>query len=606
MTKRPTPPPDLDAFRSEPDLEKRNRLLLDWLDDEHRAALYDLINRNGGYLEFPSRDTGHRENESFGLQVQRAPINVGHKMVRLVTERNQIETILGDEGAEYSNRVYAELGGGSFMLALDPALDPASATGRPESCPAHKIQRAAYYECFADRHEDLLKVSHAACRAASIMAFKAQDLDLAAFAEQAAVRFCQKLMGYSFTDYPFLETQLRAAYRGLVHQVAGRHFVTDPIVLRGAREALGRLLTRTSKLIAAYAAADEDELKGCEDPDLTGVMLPMLRRLAEMSGVLNGEQRAVLAVGAIAGTVGNVQAAACIVVKALFASESLWEQARELALSESGEEPTGKFGAWKKLLQGPLRENPPIPLLPRLKIDGRGELQHEVILALGGGTAARPSTGDEDTLIWGQPGTHFCTGISLAWPLVVEIVRQVMRLPGLAQALDPVDATVIGLKKTWGFACDRYPLTYRREHRLVQSSLNVAMRLRSPVRESADHIREVIRAGAPRIEQLLRESRLVHFAWFELIENDSTLVLHTVYDGPFAAYVHHFALRAGDLFDALFAWIESPPPMPVQKFPNEFVAHIQRFDRGPLTGYFYSAYPKLDTANAVRQPLSWP
>ena len=110
-----------------------------------------------------------------------------------------------------------------------------------------------------------------------------------------------------------------------------------------------------------------------------------------------------------------------------------------------------------------------------------------------------------------------------------------MLLPGLAERLDAQDASVMGLKKTWGFICESYPLVYRRERRVAQATLNVAMRLKAPIGDNANRVREVIRTGAPRIEEALRESRHVHFAWFELIEADTVLVLHTVYDGPFTA-----------------------------------------------------------------------
>lgn len=598
MAKRKVDPPDLKAFEAEADLEKRNRMLLDWLDDEHRSLLYKRINEGEGYLDIPSRDTGHRENEPFDLAAPRLPIDVRHGKVRIITNRAKIEEVLSDDGTRYSNRVYAELGGGNFMLALDPSVGPAI-------CPAHKTQRAAYYECFPDNHDLILKLGHAACRAASVMAFKAAEFDLAAFAEQAAARFCEKLMGYSFADYPLLESQSRAAYRGLVHQVVGRHFTSNPLAIKGAKEALARLLARTSELIAAYATDDEDGLRGCEDPDLPAGMKPVLEQLAAFSGQLNGEQRAIVAVGAMVGTVGNVQAAACIAVKALFASDVLWAKARDLALSETGERETGKFGTWKELLEGLLRENPPIPMLPRWDIEAQG--RGEMLLALGGGTQAGAPSGD-DPLIWGMPptGHHNCAGQPLAWPLIVEIVRLVMRLPGLAQGLDAEDASVIGLKKTWGFACDSYPLTYRRDRRVAQSCLNVAMRLRTPVKDSAARVREVIQAGAPRIDRVLRDSGHVHFAWFELTEGDSVLVLHTVYDGPFSAYVQHFALKAGDLFDEIFKYIENAPPTPVDKFPDEFVAHIRRFDRTPLSGYFYSAYPEQDTARVVRHAVTRP
>jgi len=114
-------------------------------------------------------------------------------------------------------------------------------------------------------------------------------------------------------------------------------------------------------------------------------------------------------------------------------------------------------------------------------------------------------------------------------------------------------------------------------------------------------VRDVIRSGAPRIECVLREARHVHFAWFEIVEADTVLVLHTVYDGPIGAYLDQFALRAGDLFDALFQFIEDPPPMPVRKFPNEFVAHLQRYNRQPAMGYFFSAYPNAEVARIIHE-----
>ena len=224
------------------------------------------------------------------------------------------------------------------------------------------------------------------------------------------------------------------------------------------------------------------------------------------------------------------------------------------------------------------------------------------MLALGGGTNGAGAPRGDDPLVWGLPpgGPHHCAGAALAWPLIVEIVRQVMCLPGLAQRLDAEDASVIGLDKTWGFICESYPLVHRRDRRVAQASLNVAMRLKAPVRDNADRVREVIRAGAPRIEEALREARHVHFAWFELIEADTVLVLHTVYDGPFTAYIQDFALKVGEVFDALFACIENAPPSPVDKFPDEFVAHIQRYDRAPAMGYFFSAYPRSEVAQIIR------
>jgi hypothetical protein len=594
-----TQTPDLTDFRDAISDDRRNRMLLAWLaDDKTRAALFKLTNANGGRLCFPSRDATPRHCDCDGFDEPVPAVNPRHAPVTLVTDRVQIEEILLDT-TNYSNRVYSELGGGNFMLAIDPG-------------PLHTAPREAFSACFPHSIPPLLELAHAACQSASVLGLRGPDFDLAQHAEQAGLRFCQLLFGYSATDFPLLEAAIRAGYKALVYQVMERHFITDPTLIPTARMTAAKLLTRTSALIDAYESRDDDVLKGCDDPSRPGSVSPVLKELALLNSAMNGEQRAHLALGSAIGTVGNVQAAVCIAVKALFASpDSLLTKARALARSEcdgaSANAPTGKMAEWIALLSGPLRDNPPIAYLPRISVDRNGRKTGEFLLALGGGSAQYSGRGD-DPLVWGLPkqAKHWCAGQALAWPLIVEVVRQVIALPHLAQGLDPADATVKGLEKRHGFACTSYPLTYRRDRRRAQWCLNVAMRIKSPVRENADQLRQIIRAGAPRIERVLRESRHVHFAWFELIESDTVLVLHTVYDGPFDAYVQHFALRAGDLFDALFSCIEDPPPMPVDKFPHEFAAHLRRYDRAPALGYFFSAYPGSEVARIVRDEARGP
>ena len=589
--------PDIAALQGD-DHYKANGLLREWLsDDEHRQELYRLINEAGGEIEFWSRDVAEPDCECLGVLEPRPVPTTGHRRVRLVTGRDRIEGALGQERSRYSSRAYAELGGGSFMLALDP-----------QTAAAHGEQRDFYRACFpgARDADSIMGLAEAACQAAAIMSLRAPEFDLAAFAEQAALRFCQKLMGYASTDFRLLEGSLRAAYRGLVYQVLGRHFASDPMAIPEAKQAMGKLLARTSALIDAYATNDKDGLKGCDDPAGLPQAQRVLSRLAHGGGGLNGEQRAILAVGAAVGTVGNVQAAVCIAVRALFEDPATLQAVQGLARSTTKSEDRLKRAKelWSWIVDA-LADNPPIPFLPRVLRDDDGRGVREVLLALGGATQR---TNGPDPLIWGMPGSspHACAGEALAWPLVTAIVRHVLALPGLAQTLDPEDASVKGLKKRWGFACESYPLTHQRERRVHQSSLNVAMRLKSPVRDSADRVREVIRSGAPRIEEALRSSRHVHFAWFELVEGETVLVLHTVYDGPFTAYIQHFALKVGDVFDALFECIENPPPMPVDKFPNEFVAHIQRYDRPPAMGYFFSAYPGAEVAHILRDDRANP
>lgn len=597
-------PFDLQAFlNTDARDDSRNRMLLNWLsDDDKRAKLFCQLNRGfEGHTDFPSRDSAPRECDGAGIDKPRKKPVPGHETMTLVTGRDQIDKILRNAvaGKRYSNRVYAELGGGGFMLALDPAAPVAAGVD------AHAAQRKAFCDSFPAEADTLQEIAFAACEAADVMSFRAPDFDLAAYAEQSALRFCQLLMGYAQKDFTLLETSLRAAYKGLVYQVFERHFITDPLVIPEAKRAMGLLLARTSTLIDAYAACDDDELKGCDDPARPDGFTVVLEKLGQIESILNGEQRAIVATGAAIGTVGNVQAAVCIVVKALFADDDLWRQARDLALDrrESRGHRTRCYDAWRQLLSAPLRANPPIPYLPRLEVDKDDNKVREVLLALGGGAQGfRGEPGDDDPLVWGLPGSasHNCAGKALAWPLIIECVRHVLSLPGLEEGRKAENAEIAGLEKRHGFACERYPLTHRRDKLRAQTSLNVAMRIKAPIKDNVDKIRAVIRAGAPRIECLLREARHVHFAWFEIIESNSVLVLHTVYDGPFGAYLQHFALRAGDLFDLLFELIEDPPPMPVHKFPYEFVAHLLRYNRAPAAGYFFSAYPRLEVAQIVR------
>lgn len=586
--------------------DEANRALLKTLsDDRSRAALFKAINESGGQVSFPSRDAarGHRDPDNVDDPLP--PQEPAHSPVLLVTGQDQIRNILKNEGKRYSSRVYAELGGGQFLLAQDPW----------SGC-AHGAQQKALRECLPKCGKVLAELAHRACQAAAVTGLRHADFDLASFAEQAALRYCQMLMGYALKDYKLLESSLRAAYRALVYQVMERHFVSDPTLIPAAKALTAKLQARTSELIDAYWNEDKDALKGTDDPARPPEFSPFLRELAQLDSPLNGEQRAILAVGTAIGSVGNVQAAVCIAVQGLFDLSSLPEKDSDITLMERAKTLAGtdtrraaeKAAEWKQLLAPLLHANPPIPYLPRLMIDETGRKTGEVLLALGGATApeCEHARGHRDDLIWGvEAGSgHWCEGQPLAWPLIIEIVRHVLALPHLAQALDPATGEVEGLKKRHGFACESYPLTHRSDRLRAQSSLNVAMRLKSPSRDHAEHVREIIRAGAPRIEQLLRESRHVHFAWFELIESDTVLVLHTVYDGPFIPYLQHFARQAGDLFDALFEHIEDPPPMPVSQFPHEFAAHIQRYNRAPATGYFFSAYPRAEVPTIVRATRS--
>ncbi len=603
---RPKPPPDVDLARFGAASEyARNRLLIEWLGhDGRRAQLYDEINRTcGGVLPFPSLAQPEQS-----LLPKRAPRDTAFRTAYLVTQRDAIEEALRTPD-KFSNAPYADLGTGGFMLSLDPQ----GAAG-----PRRQFQIDTFRHSFQFSAVEIGVLSNHAFAAVLPTALGRSEFDLAALAEEAATRFCAALFGFAAADFPLLQDALRKGYSALNYQILGRHFVSDPTLLPAADSALARLLQRTATLIDEFQIDDPErprEIEGGEH------LLPRAQRilsaLAHDPGNLTGQERAVLAVGSMVGIVGNVQASVCIALHALLAHAVKtqgkgWDTLREKSLTDAS-----GASIWPWLAEG-LRLNPPVAFLPRVTLDcWRIEGVHipkdaECILALGGATRSsgvdfNPSPGSEiDPLVFGldapkaHRGIHWCLGKHLAEPLIRRICAGVLRLPGLAQQLHPVDGLPVEFEKQWGFGCTSLRLRHRRDTRFVQQPLNVVMRIKTPTASNAQALAAVIRHGAPRIEAVLRESRHVHFAWFEFIDNDSQLVLHTVFDGDFDAYLQHFALVVGDVFDRLFQYIEGAPPLPVNEFPHEFVMTIRRFHRPAAAGYFFSAYPQADAAQITR------
>ena len=376
---------------------------------------------------------------------------------------------------------------------------------------------------------------------------------------------------------------------------------------------------------------------------------PLLKGWAEAPSPLSGQQITTLVVGLLAGIVGNVQASVCIAIDAL--------------LGQADPLPSDLKAFLPSAVARALEANPPAPFLPRLVVkdvklpSGRFlPAGRQCILAIGGGTARQrgpaadptasattsdpaaarasvpapapapaharapapatataPGTGRAhlrlpvDPLVFGLlpdgqggEGLHWCLGAYMVWPLIEQTARHVLTLPGLARRMDPADGEPLKLEKRWGFACEQQPLEYRRDRCRVQQPLQVVMRIKTPVAANAARLRQIIRDGAPKVERALRQARHVHFAWFQLIDDETHLALQTVYDGDFDAYIQHFALQVDDLFDQLFECIEGAPPLPVSLYPEAFVETIRRFHRPPLGGYFFSAYPAAEVWNLLR------
>ncbi|SHM62666.1 hypothetical protein [Rhizobacter sp. OV335] len=601
----------------------RNRMLFDWLCDwrdlrphdpqslpAQRDALFEaLLKRSDlkGVLTFRSRAIHHLSEYEPKDSLAGEDPTFGHKNVHLVMRAEDIAFVLRNEGKAFSNEAYNKLGSGTFLLGLDDEK-------------MRRRQREAAKVALGYSGSTVSQLAALAFDEAAPISLRAPHFDLAELAEQAALRFCSRLFGFATGDYPLLEKALRGAYMALTHQILGRHFVSDPVPLAVARDAMGLLFARSCELIDEYQRDPENLPTGVDlRIDLVHGFDPAMQLLARDAGDLSGEELGVMVVGVMAGMVGNVQAAVCSALYEFFRN-GLVEPLRNKLRDK--EDP---LDLWPWIAEA-LRLNPPAAYLPRrvtadIELPGKARLakNNECVLSIvaalraegtvfqgafdGKGEVSTKPPAEAHPLIFGLDGgpsphgLHSCIGNMLVRPLVSEIVRRVLLLRGLAEAIDPEDGTVAGLERRWGFTCKRYPLSCRLDR---QHALNVSMRVKSPIAVHAEMLRLVIRAGAPRIEWALRESRHIHFAWFEFIENDNRLVLHTVYDGLFESYIEHFALAVGELFDKIFEHIEDPPPMPVNKYPGAFIDLIRRNDRPVAAGYFFSAYPAAETAQIRR------
>ena len=531
------------------------------------------------------------------------PAAKGHRRVHLVAGRAAVCQAL--QNTELTQAPYTPLGGASFMLALE-------ATGAGSD---HQRQR--------DHAEQLLRhypdaaidpVAECAVQHAFVTALVRDRFDLAALAEQIGVRFCGLWFGFAAPDHGAIQAAATAGYRALVHQIIGRHFGADATVLPQARAAMAQLTARASALLAAYAELPHapgetaghmphrrERMKwpeGVEPPSdwgLSAMGPPLLQTMVQRPADFSIHELATMAVGLVVGTVGNVQASVCLVMQQLLACPSRLEAARKLARGDDK-------AAFDREVAGWLHQTPPVAFLPRRAREGFSLAPgHDVgpgedvilWLASAGGTAAAPGC-PRHGLAFTEGHRHGCIGQRPAQRLVVAALRALLALPSLAEAIHPVHGRPEGLRQRWGFACLSYPLVHQRARRLAQQPLNVVMRVKAPVEHHAEAIRRVIAVGAPRIERALRESRHVHFAWFEFLDQGRLLALHTVYDGDFDGYVEHFALKVDDLFDRLFEHIEGAPPLPVAENPGAFVDVIRHHNAPPVHGYFFSAYPRCE------------
>jgi hypothetical protein len=597
---------DLDALSG----EQANRLIFDWWCDETDRPLF-IDSLQGKPTFVPSRTP--LQNDPAPLMTTPAP--QGRRLIVLLSDPADVRRALTRHD-EFSNIPYAALGGASFLLAQDPGPGYGGIDW-------HAQQQALIDEALRYYHAVALRaLAQQAVQQAELTSLAQPTFDLAHFAEQAALRYFGILFGYGFQDHVLLEEACRSTYRALQYLAIGQHFVTEPLTLPAAQQALGRLATRTSDLMEAYTRLERSPRRygpssaGRSWPDgvqpwselgLNSLGDPLLKRVAVQPGLLSGRDRAVVAATLLAGTLGNVQSAVCLLVQSLLEGDPAdLKQHRNIKDVKSLEDQLlPRLGCW-----------PPVPVVPRrtrVRVDVAGGVTLPVdtdclVLLRAGLNPGCPHQPPPSPWIWGDvpeirdeaPATHPCLGRDLATPLIAALVHRTLKLRGLRQTRDLLTAEPLKVERLWGFACVRQPLSFDRDQVRAQQNLIVSMRVKAPISENVVHLRRLIAAAIPRIDDVLSSFGSVHFAWFEFSDDDTRLVLRTIYDGSFEAYLEHFARRAGDLFDGLFEYLEEAPPRPVAEHPHEFVECIRSHNRAPLASYLYSAYPRTQ-AEQIRR-----
>ena len=600
----------LDDFaRLASDSVKQNELLFDWLsDDLKRKELYDeLREKEFPILQFKSllrsRNGGEWSMED----------------VYLVSRQDQVEAAL----KHYSVEPYSKLGsGGRFMLGLDKRK-----AHDPQRGEAHDPQRAVAALAMHYKPEEIKACATAAFRRAAIRPLQRHVFDLSDLAEQAALNFVKLLFGLRDESHGALQLLMSGAYRGLVFAIIGRHFVPAADAQLGSQLSARaeELKKRLEEEILLATQANGEALFRQGAPKES-----VIKKLWGNPGGFDPELLKVIVTGLIAGTIGNVRVAVSIAIHDFFTRDD--EKGRPL-IDEARRAARKDGSKLDELITEALVRNPPTPFLARrsrplpavelpLEFTEKGTIKPipdgaHILLVMG----ADPKRADlKQKQSWLFGGTypefmHQCVGQHLAWPLIYEVVRQVLLLPGLAQKIqsdvsDPDDepsepnekiesesGEPAPLKKIWGAMARPYKLCHQRDRRLNQQPLFVVLPIKEPVAENARILEALTRAGAHVVEQSLAESGIVHFAWFALIEfeNRTCLALSTVYDGDFDAYVEHFASKV-PLFDEQFKYLDVKQPTPITQHPKEFVEIIRKYNRAPLAKYFFSAYPLVSVA----------
>jgi hypothetical protein len=123
----------------------------------------------------------------------------------------------------------------------------------------------------------------------------------------------------------------------------------------------------------------------------------------------------------------------------------------------------------------------------------------------------------------------------------------------------------------------------------VQHGLNLFLPLKAPVQMPA--LLALIATAKPEVFKQLALLDYVHFARFLPSPDGSMLWVITTFDGDLDPYIMDFVGAVGTVFTQLLYFIKGAPPLPVQRYPREFVAFVNAHNIPQAD--VWSAYPDL-------------
>ena len=131
--------------------------------------------------------------------------------------------------------------------------------------------------------------------------------------------------------------------------------------------------------------------------------------------------------------------------------------------------------------------------------------------------------------------------------------------------------------------------------RQVQQGLNLWLPMKSPIQMPA--LIAYLRGALPGIHEVLQELHYIHFARFMPNPDGTIMRVVTEFDGTLASYIMDFVGLVAQQFDEILQFIAGAPPLPVQRYPREFVKWIEQHNL-PVTPW--SAYPSATVIDIQR------